>query len=149
VRIRIVGTDLPGRRCPPGHDFAGYTDVHVGVQTKRRPPDLLDPQPGDAVEASWTVDCEVVGSDVRGPCIQGRPGDRFLYLNWVGVVDGQDDAPAAMFRRAKLMLASVPPDVLADATSSGLLVGRLSLTDAKGQPTCASVRPPDIQWAPA
>ena len=26
------------------------------------------------------------------------------------------------------------------------LVGRLKLTDAKGNPRCASVRPPDVQW---
>ena len=52
-----------------------------------------------------------------------------------------------MFRRAKLMLADVPAAVLDAAAASGLLVGRLGLTDAKGQPLCASVRPPQIGWA--
>src|ERR1044072_3814973 len=70
VQIRIVGTDLPGRDCPPGHNFPGYTNVHVGMQTKRRPPELLNLQPGDADEVTWTIDCEVNGSDVRGPYIQ-------------------------------------------------------------------------------
>lgn len=51
-----------------------------------------------------------------------------------------------MFRRAKLMLADVPGDVLAKAAKSGLLVGSLGLTDSKGQPLCASVRPPMISW---
>jgi hypothetical protein len=128
VRIRIVGTDLPGRDCPPGHDFPGYANVHVGMQTKRRPPELLDLQPGDAAQATWTVDCEVNGSDIRGPYIQGRPGERFIYLNW-GSVDG--DGRMDMFRRAKLMLADVPDDVLAKAATKGVLVGRLGLSDAK------------------
>ncbi len=52
-----------------------------------------------------------------------------------------------MFRRAKLMLADVPDDVLAKAAAKGTLVGRLGLTDAKGQPLCASVRPPLIEWS--
>jgi uncharacterized protein DUF5990 len=52
-----------------------------------------------------------------------------------------------MFRRAKLMLADVPGDVLAKAATKGVLVGRLGLTDAKGQPLCAAVRPPAIEWS--
>ena len=33
------------------------------------------------------------------------------------------------------------------AVERGLLVGRLGLTDAKGGPICASVRPPLIDWS--
>lgn len=143
MRIRLIGTDLPGRDCPAGHNFPGYSNVHVAVQSKR-PPELLDLQPGDADEVTWTIDCEVNGSDVRGPHIQGGPGDRFIYLNWGSVdSDGQMD----MFRRAKLMLDGVPSKVLTRAAKSGLLVGRLGLTDTKGQPLCASVRPPAIDWS--
>jgi hypothetical protein len=32
------------------------------------------------------------------------------------------------------------------AQHSGLLIGRLGLTDPKGNPTCAAVRPPLIAW---
>ena len=143
MRIRIAGTDLPGRDCPPGHNFPGYSNVHVGMQTKRRPPELLDLQSADANEVTWTIDCQVDGSDVRGPYIQGRPGERFIYLNW-GSVDG--DGRMDMFRRAKLMLADVPAAVLDASAASGLLVGRLGLTDGKGRPLCASVRPPAVRW---
>jgi hypothetical protein len=54
-----------------------------------------------------------------------------------------------MFRRAKLWLEAVPPQVLASAAERGTLVGRLTLTDAKGNPVCASVRPPLIEWSAA
>lgn len=144
MRIRVVGTDLPGRKCPGGHNFPGYSNVHVAVQSKKRPPELLDLQAGDANEVTWTIDCQVNGSDVSGPHIQGRPGDRFIYLSW-GSVD--TDGRMEMFRRAKLMLDVVPGDVLAGAAESGLLVGRLGLTDTEGQPLCASVRPPAINWS--
>jgi hypothetical protein len=51
-----------------------------------------------------------------------------------------------MFRRAKIMFDGIPADVMAAAQESGVLVGRLGLTDPKGNPTCAAVRPPLIEW---
>ncbi|MGH9040831.1 MAG: DUF5990 family protein, partial [Acidimicrobiia bacterium] len=52
------------------------------------------------------------------------------------------------FRRAKLMLAAVDPDVVAAARRPGAcLVGRLGLTDGCGGPRCAAVRPPGIDWS--
>ena len=37
--------------------------------------------------------------------------------------------------------------VLEAAQRSGTLVARLGLTDAKGHPLCASVRPPRVEWS--
>ena len=51
-----------------------------------------------------------------------------------------------MFRRAKIMFDGIPADVMATAQKSGVLVGRLGFTDPKGNPTCAAVRPPLIEW---
>jgi Family of unknown function (DUF5990) len=59
-----------------------------------------------------------------------------------------DEAGAfRLFRRAKLWLGAVPPDVVADAARLGVLVGCLGVTDANGNPTCASVQPPGIEWS--
>ena len=52
-----------------------------------------------------------------------------------------------MFRRAKLWLDAIPPDVLDEADRKGTVVGRLALTDDMGGPLCASVRPPIIKWS--
>ena len=52
-----------------------------------------------------------------------------------------------LFRRAKLWLNAIPTDVIDSALESGVLVGRLGLTDGKGNPLCASVRPPLIEWS--
>jgi hypothetical protein len=143
VRIRIVGTQLPGRECGPSGDFPGYRNIHVGVQRKNRRDELLDLHAGDAPTAVWTLDCAVDGTDVRGPFIQGPPRGRFIYLNW-GTLD--DAGQFTLFRRAKLMLGDVPVDVLDAAAKSGLLIGSLGLTDVKGHPLCARVRPPLISW---
>ncbi|MFD6395872.1 DUF5990 family protein [Nocardia sp. NPDC060249] len=146
MRIRIVGTHLPGSSCrPPGIETA-YSNIHVGVQRKDRPQELLDLQRGDAETVTWTVECSVDGTGIRGPYIQGRPGERFLYLSWVTV---DDAATLTMFRRAKLMLADVPAEILTAATESGMLEARLGLTDATGNPLCARVKPSLIRWTAA
>lgn len=148
--IRIEASDLPGRSCGPSPDFPGYGNIHVGVQRRNRPDELLDLHPGDAESAVWTLECAATastnGTDLSGQYVQGRPGGRFIYLSW-GVVDGA--GAFTLFRRAKLMLDGVEADVLAAAVESGLLVGRLGLTDATGNPLCARVLPPRIEWSAA
>jgi hypothetical protein len=148
VQLRIEASDLPGRTCGPGPGFPGYGNIHVGVQRRNQPGELLDLHPGDARSARWMLDCIAAatpaGLDVSGRYIQGRPGGRFVYLSW-GVVD--DAGGFAMFRRAKLMLDAVSAEVMAAAVRVGLLVARLRLTDAHGRPLCAQVRPPLIRWS--
>ncbi|WP_426571282.1 DUF5990 family protein [Aquihabitans sp. McL0605] len=149
--IRIEAHDLPGRTFAASDEPAeGHANVHVGVPRRGHPADLLDLTPGDAASAAWTTEVAVkavdAGFDVVGPHIQGRPGDRFIYLSW-GDVDG--DGAFAMFRRAKVMLDGVPATTLAEAAGRGVLVGCLGLTDDKGGPRCAAVRPPLIEWLAA
>jgi hypothetical protein len=151
MRIRIEGVDLPGSTCGPGPQRpAGHFNIHVGVQRRGRP-ELLGVVRGDSPSVTWTLDAMVTAApggevDLKGPYIQGPPGGRFIYLNWLTV-----DAPGTftVFRRAKLMLDAVSPEVLRRAREQGVLVARVTLTDAKGYPTCASVRPPFIEWSAA
>jgi hypothetical protein len=137
VLIVVQGRDLPGRR------FAEHGNVHVGVQRRR---DVTELVPGDAGRARWELVVDLTDTgDFKGPHVQGRRGDRFVYLSWTDVAP---DGTATMFRRAKLMLGAVPADVLAAATRPGWsLLGELPLTDAKGGPVCAAVRPPAIAWS--
>ncbi|MFI6156833.1 DUF5990 family protein [Kitasatospora sp. NPDC051170] len=149
MELRIEATDLPGRTCVGGPGFPAYEDVHVAVQRRGRPAELLDPQPGDAASARWALECEVKRlpdgrPDVTGRYVQGAPGGRFVYLSWVGAeVAGEG---RSMFRRAKLMLEAVDRETVEAAAVSGLLVARLGLTDVKGHPLCAAVRPPLVVW---
>ncbi|MEP6658416.1 MAG: DUF5990 family protein [Acidimicrobiales bacterium] len=148
MEIRIEGFNLPGRSCGASPDFPGYENIHVGIQRRSPRDQLLGLTPGDAPAAEWEFECDGVvtpkGTDFRGPYIQGRPNERFIYLSW-GAVDG--DGTFHMFRRAKLWLNALDADVLDDARTSGRLVARLGLTDANGHPLCASVRPPVVQWS--
>ncbi|MGP4013031.1 DUF5990 family protein [Streptomyces sp. 4N124] len=150
--VRIDAVDLPGLTRPASVDgkTPAYGNIHVAVQRRDRPAELLEPQPGDAPSATWTLECTTsaspTGTEVKGPYVQHRLGRRFIYLSW-GTVD--ESGTFTMFRRAKLMLDVVPADVLTAAARDGLLVGRLGLTDAQGGPLCARVEPPYITWTAA
>jgi hypothetical protein len=145
VRVEINGVNLPGREfcCPDGSTMS---NVHVGVQLRRDPAQLVR---ADAAEARWTVDVDVRDAndgavDFRGPAVQGTRGERFMYLTW-------GDVPATgefeMFRRAKLMLNRIDPAILDGAVRTGCLVAVVDLTGGDGGPRCARVDPPAIEWS--
>lgn len=125
VRLLIHGHRLPGLTCGP------HTNIHVGVQVKRAPVGLV---PADAAEADWVTEIRTDDGDFRGPAVQGRKGERFVYLTW-GTVAGDS---FSMFRRAKLMLADLPAD--ADEVTVDV-----DLTDEHGMPRCARLRPPALR----
>jgi hypothetical protein len=103
---------------------------------------------GDAEGARWELDIAVrrhaSDLDFGGPFVRGKLGDRHIGLAWGEV---PEDGTFRLFRGAKLRLDSVDPALIDQASSADAqLVGRVGLTDAKGNPRCASVRPPDIGW---
>jgi hypothetical protein len=138
LNVRIIGERLPGRT------FCEHTNVHVGVQ---RGTDVVQQQPADATSVKFTFgivlrEQEDGTLDFRSPFVHGKPGDRFFYLSWGDVAD---DGTFTMFRRAKLMLAALPQGMVTAKTGS--IEGYLSLTDGKGGPLCAAIRPPAINWS--
>lgn len=140
----IIGVELPGRSfCRP--DGSEMRDVRVGIQLRRDPFGLVR---GDADEARWEVDVDVVeledSFDFRGPAVQGKRGERFMYLTWGNVSAAGE---FEMFRRAKLMLNRVDPQLMRSAARHGHLEARLGLTGDDGGPRCARVDPPAIAWS--
>ena len=145
MRVTITGVRLPGRTfCRP--DGSMMNNVHVGVQVGRSPAQLIR---ADAPQAQWELEVDLIrsddGIDFRGPAVQGRRGERFIYLTW-GDVDtfiGFD-----MFRRAKLMLNRIDPGVIdAASLAAGGLGATVVLTDVNGGPRCARVDPPAVKWS--
>ena len=150
VLIRIEGHDLPGRSCGPSPERPdGHHGIEVGVQRRNKPGELLGCVRGNVESVTWQLEATPVSThpaDFRRPYLSGPPGGRFVYLSW-GVVD--EPGSFDMFRRAKLMFDGIPDHVVATARETGVLVGRLGLTDPKGNPLCAAVRPPLIEWTSA
>ena len=137
--LQIEGYHLPGRawHCPDGH----RDNVHVGIQVGREPRELVR---ADATASSWRIPIDVVDRDhaldFRGAAVQGRPGARFVYLTW-GDVD--QNGSFSMFRRAKLMLADLEP-FLAGEGDTGRVIARVDMTDERGGPRCARLKPPAL-----
>jgi hypothetical protein len=138
--LRIIGRRLPGA------DWSGRSCIHVGVQ---RGTDVVGLVKGDMGEAVFDVDLEViVGADgeidFRGPFVHGFGGERFIYLAW-GEID--DQGTFAMFRRLKLHLAPLLEQFPAETLSTAKKVQAvLELSDTRGRPLAASVRPPWVTW---
>jgi hypothetical protein len=144
MQIAITGVNLPGRVfCRPDGSVMG--NVHVGVQIRHDPAQL---RRADEVETFWQLEIDVVRKDgvldFRGAPVQGKRGDRFIYLTW-GDVNANDEFE--MFRRAKLMLDRVEPDLIESAMKAGCLAARVDLTGRGGGPRCARVDPPAIEWS--
>lgn len=138
LNVKIIGERLPGQT------FAEHTNVHVGVQ---RGDEVVQIQPAEGSSVKFTFgivlrELEDGGLDFRSPFVHGKPGDRFFYLSWGDV---GADGTFTMFRRAKLMLSAVPSGLVTAKTGS--IEAYLSLTDDKGGPVCAAVRPPAINWS--
>lgn len=140
AQLRIIGRRLPGS------SWSGRSGIHLGVQ---RGTDVVGLVDGDTGEAVFDIDLDVVTRDegdldFRGVYVHGRRGERFIYLTW-GEVD--EAGTFAMFRRLKLHLSPLieqfPADNLATAKR---IQAVLELSDTRGRPLAASVRPPWVTW---
>ena len=164
ITVVIEGTELPGLTCQPEPDGTVHRNIHVALTTTAKgiaegqpwltvplkPGLAVDPFPGDAEEARWEVPVTVRGSaddgyDFTGPPVGGDRTDRNLGLVW-GDVPG--DGTLQLFRGAKLRLVDVPPAVITDAMRPGhSLIGRVRLSDDRGNPVCARLRPSHLTWS--
>jgi Family of unknown function (DUF5990) len=96
----------------------------------------------DRISFEFTVeaveDSCAAGLRLRGPAVQGRPGERFVYLR-MGAYAGQVGAAAGW--RAKIGLGGISRKLVeaARATPSGVLEVEFAGTGPKGGPACATV----------
>ena len=143
MRLTVRGHHLPGRKFVSEGKL--LRNVYVGVQVRSEPVDLV---PADATSATWEVSVRVADTDGTldffGPAVHGKRGERFLYLTWG---DLGEDGSFAMFRRAKLMLDRVDPELVRAAHRGSGLVATVDLTDERQGPRCARVDPPAITWS--
>ena len=142
--VVITGVNLPGATFCYS-DGSVIENVHVGVQMGKNPAHLLR---ADESRAIWHLDVEVVrkdGSpDFLGPAVQGKRGDRFIYLTWGNV---GPHGEFEMFRRAKLVLNRIEPEIVESVDEAGALTALVDLTGGDGGPRCARVDPPGVTWS--
>ena len=106
--------------------------------------ELVQPTASTAARISFDFSVEVVDGDssaslrLRGPAIQGRSGQRFVYL-CIGAYAGQVGAPAGW--KAKISVEGITRNHLyaARAKRSAVLEARFEGTARDGGPSRASV----------
>lgn len=136
LQIRIVALDPP---------FRSDHGVLFGLQDRDEvaAPVLADRTTTFATHVDL-VDPAGTAPDFRGEHVQGRKGDRFLYLSW-GIAGPSE--PFVMFARAKIKLAGIPLDLIELAADSDVeLVCELRATNHKGEPASGTIRGDDLVW---
>jgi hypothetical protein len=90
-------------------------------------------------------DSSPAGFRLRGPAVQGRRGERFVYLR-MGAYAGQVGASAGW--RAKVGLEGISQKLVAAvrAKRSSMLEVQFAGTGAKGGPACATVVLLGVGW---
>ena len=138
--VRIIGRRLPGLT------WSGRTGIHLGVL---RGSEVVGLVRGDEGEARFDIEVELHvdadgSADFRGPYVHGRRMQRYVHLVW-GEVD--DAGTFTMFQRVKLPLSPLLEQHSVDELRNSERVHAfLELTDPKGRPVVATVRPPWVFW---
>lgn len=116
----------------PGVDFAlqkGSGSSYETVQTQR--------STGNDLVFTFTPFIKDDGAGIaamRGPFVQGPPGQRFVYID-IGTCAGQ--ASSCWSRRLKIPLVGITKEMI---VAGGVLEARVPGTGRDGGPNCATVK---------
>ena len=142
VTIEVICTRLPGLR------WGDHSPLHLGIQKDEA---MEEAQPADRERIVFKPVLRVRrqksgAPNFLGPYAHGKPGERFIYLNWASMSPG---IPAVMIGRVKLHLNHLGwTEVERAAQRDKPLKVTLALTSAKGGPVFASVRQDLARWQP-
>lgn len=139
IHIQLICSNFP--QLPS----EGRTNIYLGIQKQQ---EILEETPMSASEKAFLIPVKTSeGKDgspnFTGPYVFGKTGDKFLYLVWFTKTVVGDQR----FRRAKIKLRDLSWSSIHYAREQQVpITARIQLTDAKGGPICASLKPPYIEW---
>jgi Family of unknown function (DUF5990) len=137
ITIEIVCTELPG---------AGNPALHLGIQ---RDQSIIETASANSKRIVFTPTLRARpnadGSvNFLGPFAQGPKAERFIYLSWTTM---NGNVVTGMVGRIKLHLNHIRWAAVQKAAGANKPIRvRLALTNAKGKPVMASVRPDVAKW---
>jgi hypothetical protein len=137
IAIEIVCTEMPG---------AGVSGLHLGIQREKAVTEIASADSKRIVfKPTLRVRRNADGSaNFLGPYAQGPKDERFIYLNWAAT---NGKVLTALVGRVKLHLSHLKWEAVAKAAERGKPIRvKLALTNAKGNPVMASVRPDVAKW---
>ena len=79
----------------------------------------------------------------KGKMVQGPRSDPFIYICWGDRLEGK----WVQYGRTKILLSGIPREHIQRTLQEGsLLRARIRLTDPKGKPALATLKPDFIEW---
>lgn len=140
IVIEIVCTNLPGE------EWGGHSHLHLGIQKGDQ---IIETASAGSKRVVFRPALRSQGNvdgsaNFLGAFAHGPRTERFMYLVWA-VVDGK--LPARMVGRIKLHLNHIRWASVKNAAGKKKPIRvTLALTDIKGNPVMASVRPNAAKW---
>ncbi len=128
----------------PDYRVLEYNDLRLGIQEKKEVRQDVACSVRQA-RFMFTLEVEIEGDRARfrGPVVQGTPGDQFVYLVW-----GERDGEAwTTSRRVKVPLSAIEVERITRAIETNQpLAMRIVMTNSKGEPIAASLKPDQFEW---
>ena len=130
----------------PKNRFDGSNDIYVGVQQKKEV--VMDTSIASETK-DFIIPIQVKPNkegqpNFSGEFVHGKVGDRFVYLVWYN----KNGIEKAGFRRAKIKLAPITwKQIERSIQEDEPINAKVNLTDHKGGPVCATLKPTNLEWA--
>jgi len=130
----------------PKTNFDDKGTIYLGVQQKK---EIVMDTPTTIASKDFIVPIQVKPAkdgqpNFLGDFVHGKVGDRFLYLVWYR----KNGVHKEGFRRAKIKLAPIIWEYIEKAIQFNKPIeAKINLTDNKGGPVCATLKPTNIEWA--
>ena len=117
----------------------------VTLAVQRGKGELVPPTSTSQHAATFDIVLDVKAGGLRGPEVQGRPGERFIYVN-AGTYAGQMGTPWS--RRAKVPLSALRPDVIDRAMQQpgSIVAVEIEGRGRDGGPAAAMQRLVESDW---
>jgi hypothetical protein len=143
VEFEIECTDFPCAALSP------YAHLRLGIQERDEVKQdvACTPCPADGTRFHFSleavVDPQTGALTLRGGYAHGPREDRFIYLCW----GAWGDHGWEHYRRAKVPLSGLDRGVIERAADSGIPVrARIRMSNERGEPVAATVKPAAVQW---
>ena len=140
VTIRYVCRNLPGMR------WRTIGGVHVGIGRDSTLEQITSANAEEIVlEATYRIGRRRDGSpSFRGPLAHGPASKRFTYITWL---EKQGRGCFQTFAAIKVSLYDIPESAIRKSQKTNIpMVAVINMTQEDGHVSCATLKPPDIEW---
>ncbi len=143
VTVRYICQNLPGKR------WRQVRSVYVGIGRDNTLEQIRSADADEVVfEATYRIGRRRDGSpSFMGSLAHGPASQRFTYITWLEKKQGLLRRCFQTFAAIKVGLSDIPESAIRKAQKANTpIVALVNMTQADGHVSCATLKPPDVQW---